>query len=156
LRGIHDFAFLHGSWSIVNRRLREPLNQLSEWYEFPGFAHELPLWSGQANVEEYQATLPGGRQLHGVALRLYEPETGDWAIHWASSATGRLEAPLTGSFDNGVGTFFGREMIEGRRVLLRFVWTHAGSDSARWEQAFSLDEGVNWHVNWTMQFTRQT
>ena len=95
--GRHDFDFLLGSWRIHNRRLRHPLTGSSEWYEFEGRSVERPLWDGQANLEEYDATLPNGTPLRGLALRLYEPRTRRWTIHWSNSASGTLDAPMTGS-----------------------------------------------------------
>lgn len=34
--GTHDFDFIHGAWHIHNRRLRHPLTESTEWYEFEG------------------------------------------------------------------------------------------------------------------------
>ncbi|HST58792.1 MAG TPA: hypothetical protein VLK84_08895 [Longimicrobium sp.] len=152
--GAHDFDFLHGTWRIQNRRLRDPLAGFGEWYAFDGSATELPLWDGDANLEEYEATLPGGHRIHGLALRLYEPDTRRWTIHWASSDRGRLDPALTGTFRDGVGEFISHEDYGGRMVLVRFHWTSVGPDAARWEQAFSADGGRTWETNWVMDFTR--
>lgn len=152
--GAHDFDFLHGTWRIHNRRLRDPLAGSAEWYAFDGSATELPLWDGDANLEEYQATLPGGHRIHGLALRLYEPDARRWTIHWASSDRGRLDPPLTGTFREGVGEFISHEDYGGRMILVRFHWTSGGPDAARWEQAFSADGGRTWETNWVMDFTR--
>lgn len=152
--GIHDFDFLHGNWEIRNRRLSEPTGGPAEWYEFRGRAREIPLWGQQANVEEYEATLPDGQLIRGVALRLYEPGSGQWTIHWATSATGRLDPPMTGSFRAGIGEFLGQASHEGRQVLQRFLWSSEGPNSARWEQSLSPDGGATWQVNWIMEFSR--
>jgi hypothetical protein len=37
---------------------------------------------------------------------------------------------------------------------VRYLWSRITDQSARGEQAFSLDEGNNWETNWTMDFTR--
>jgi hypothetical protein len=37
---------------------------------------------------------------------------------------------------------------------VRYLWSRIGADSARWEQAYSLDEGNSWETNWIMDFTR--
>jgi hypothetical protein len=152
--GRHDFDFLHGSWRIHNRRLRHPLTGSSEWYEFEGRSVERPLWDGQANLEEYDATLPNGTPLRGLALRLYEPKTRRWTIHWSNSASGTLDAPMTGAFRDGVGEFLSHEEFEGRMILVRFHWSSPGPDRARWEQAFSADGGRSWETNWIMEFRR--
>lgn len=151
--GTHDFDFIHGAWRIHNRRLRCPLTGSTEWYEFEGHSMERPLWDGQANLEEYEGVLPDGTRIRGLALRLYEPRTQRWTIHWSSSTTGTLDPPMTGIFHNGLGEFYSHENYQGRMILVRFHWKAAGPDAARWEQAFSADGGKTWETNWIMEFT---
>ena len=152
--GLRDFDFLHGTWRIHNRRLRDPLTGSTEWYAFEGRSVERPLWDGQGNLEEYEATLPDGTCLRGLALRLYGPKAKRWTIHWSNSATGTLDPPMFGTFRDGVGTFYGHEDFQGRMILVRFLWTSASPEAARWEQAFSADGGRTWETNWIMEFTR--
>lgn len=152
--GAHDFDFLHGEWHVHNRRLRRPLSGAAEWYEFDGATIERALWDGRANIEEYRATLPDGSPLRGLALRLYEPATGRWTIHWSNAMTGMLDAPMVGVFRDGVGEFYGDGTFEGRPIRLRFYWTASGPNEARWEQAFSVDRGATWETNWIMTFRR--
>lgn len=152
--GSHDFDFLHGRWRVHHRRLRRPLSGSAEWYEFDGTCIERPLWGGRANIEEVHATLPDGTPLRGLALRLYVPARRCWTIHWSNGATGTLDAPMIGAFLNGIGVFHGEDEYERRTVLLRFHWRSLGPDAARWEQAFSDDDGRTWETNWIMDFTR--
>lgn len=152
--GAHDFDFLHGEWHVHNRRLHRPLSGSAEWYEFDAGTTERPLWDGRANIEEYRAILPDGTPLRGLALRLYEPATGRWTIHWSNATTGTLDAPMIGVFHEGVGVFYGDDVYEGRPIRLRFYWTSSGPDDARWEQAFSSDGGETWETNWIMTFRR--
>lgn len=152
--GLHDFDFIHGTWRIHNRRLRNPLTGSTEWYEFEGRSVERPLWDGQGNLEEYEAVLPDGTRLRGLALRLYDPKTKRWSIHWSTSANGTLEPPMIGTFRNGLGVFYSHEDFQGRMILVRFHWRSLGRDKARWEQAFSADGGATWETNWIMEFTR--
>ena len=153
--GAHDFDFLHGVWRIHNRKLRHPLTGSSDWYEFEGRSTERPLWDGNANIEEYDATLPDGTRLRGLALRLYNPAARRWTIHWSNSANGTLDPPMSGTFRDGVGTFYSHEDYQGRMILVRFFWTRPGPGSARWEQAFSADGGRTWETNWIMDFQRE-
>jgi hypothetical protein len=150
----HDFDFLLGTWRVRNRRLRERLVGCDEWIAFDGLTIERPLWGGIANVEEYLAALPDGTSLRGMALRLFDTRERRWSIHWSSASLGTLDPPLHGTFANGVGEFHGRDTHEGRPVAVRFLWTHDGHDAARWEQAFSVDDGATWETNWIMEFTR--
>lgn len=152
--GLHDFDFLHGSWHVRNRRLRHPLTGSADWYEFDAHSRERPLLDGQGNLEEYAATLPDGTAIRAVALRLYEPVTRRWTIHWCNASTGRLDPPMSGAFRRGVGEFLSHEEYQGRMILVRFRWSLRGPDTPHWEQAFSADGGVTWETNWVMDFTR--
>lgn len=152
--GLHDFDFLHGLWHVHNQRLRTPLSGSTEWYEFSGHSVERSVLGGQGNVEEYDATLPDGSEIHAVALRLYQPATKRWTIHWSNAATGTLDLPMSGFFRDGRGEFLGYEEFRGRMILVRFLWTALGPSAARWEQAFSADAGRSWETNWIMDFTR--
>jgi hypothetical protein len=149
-----DFDFLHGTWKIHNRRLRHPLTGTADWYEFHGTSIERPVWDGRANLEEYEATFPDGGRLRGLALRLYDSRAQRWTIHWSSAAKGTLDPPMIGSFSGGVGTFFGFDDYEDRRIFVRFIWSPIGPGLAQWEQAFSIDGGSTWETNWIMEFTR--
>jgi len=151
--GTHDFDFLAGKWRVHHRRLRRPLSGANDWYEFEGSAVERTLWEGRANLEEIEAEMPGGR-LRALALRLYDPGSRQWSIHWSNSATGTLDRPMIGEFRDGRGLFVCQEVFDGRAVLQRFIWTSSGPDACRWEQAYSADCGASWETNWIMEFTR--
>ncbi|MBA2685052.1 MAG: hypothetical protein H0U66_11215 [Gemmatimonadaceae bacterium] len=152
--GACDFDYLHGSWRVHNRRLRASLALATEWYEFDGDVTESAFWDGDGNLEEYDAVLPDGVRLRGLALRLYEPDAQRWTIRWASDATGTLDPPMTGAFIDGRGAFYSQERYDGRMIFVRFLWTHRGERSARWEQSFSIDGGKTWEMNWIMDFSR--
>lgn len=152
--GNHDFDFLLGAWRVRNRRIGVPLSGSSKWYEFDSRSTEHPLWGGAGNLEEIEGTLPDGAPLRGLALRLYDPVSRAWSIHWASSTRGRLEPPMSGAFASGVGVFYGYERFRERMIFLRFHWMTIDRDRARWEQAFSEDGGATWETNWVMEFDR--
>ncbi|MBF9066777.1 hypothetical protein [Streptacidiphilus fuscans] len=150
---MNDFDFLHGSWDVANRRLTTPLGgpDAHIWEEFPGHSVIQPLFGGAGNIDEI--TFPTlGRQ--GVTLRLFDPETKQWSIHWASSRTGRLDPPVVGGFTGDRGHFYGEDTYDGCPIRVHFTWHRLGSDAARWEQEFSADGGRTWELNWTMDFTR--
>ncbi len=154
--GAHDFDFLHGTWRIHNRKLRKPLSGTEEWYEFEARSVERPFWDGQGNLEEYEGVLPDGTRLRGIALRLYDPRSARWTIHWSNGANGTLDPVMTGVFRDGRGEFYSHEDYQGRMILVRFFWSSLGPDAARWEQAFSGDAGRTWQTNWVMDFSRVT
>jgi hypothetical protein len=50
--------------------------------------------------------------------------------------------------------FFGFEIIDGDEVRVRWDWDDLGPKGAQWEQRFSYDGGVTWHLNWSAAHTR--
>jgi hypothetical protein len=150
----HDFDFLFGSWKIHNRYLRGRLRQSTEWVEFDAQSRVEPLLHGFGHLDRY-AAVRDGSPFEGITLRLFDPATGQWSIHWADTARARtLLPPMVGRFISGVGEFYGDETVDGKKVLCRFLWTRPSADSARWEQALSDDGGKTWETNWIMTFTR--
>jgi hypothetical protein len=148
---MHDFDFLHGRWHVRNRRLRRRLVSCDEWDEFPATSTVMPLFDGAGNIDEIDF---GPGQARGLTLRLFDPEARTWSLHWTTSATGRLFPPIVGTFNGGVGTFYGDDTEGGQPVRVRFVWSGISATTARWEQAFSTDGGQTWETNWIMEFTR--
>jgi NIPSNAP protein len=148
-----DFDFFLGRWTVHNRRLRERLKGSTVWDEFDGTVVVRPIWGGKGNVDEYEADGPFGR-IQGVTLRLFNPRSQQWSLHWGNGSSGMLEAPLIGSFQDGRGEFYDQEMFEGRSIYVRFVWSGITATGCRWEQAFSPDGGKTWETNWIMEFTR--
>jgi hypothetical protein len=151
----HDFDFLHGSWRVHNRYLKGRLQQSSEWIEFEAQSDVQPLLDGLGQLDRYRA-VRDSRTIEGVTLRLFNPATGEWSLHWADTVRpGVLLPPMVGKFKGDVGEFFGDEMVDGRKVLCRFHWTRANTAAPRWEQAFSGDGGKTWETNWVMTFMRR-
>ena len=150
--GAGDFDFLIGSWDVANRRLKLPLTGSDDWDEFPSTSECRGLFGGAANVDEF--SIPA-RGFSGLTLRLFDPDREEWSLHWASSRDGRLQPPVTGRFEGGTGTFYSRETYNGADITVRFIWSDITPRSARWEQAFSPDDGNTWETNWIMEFTRR-
>lgn len=151
--GRADFDFLMGTWTVRNRRLRRP-HDWTTWEEFEGTAVARPIWGGLANIDEIEADTSNGR-LRGMTLRLYDPRARQWSLYWANGAVGVLERPVVGEFRDGRGEFYNQDVIEGRAVLVRYLWSGITDTSCRWEQSFSWDGGESWTVDWVMEFTRR-
>jgi len=150
----HDFDFLHGSWIVHNRYLKERLKRSNEWIEFDARSETEPLLNGLAQIDRYRA-VRNGSAVEGITLRLFNPATGEWTLHWADTVrAGVLLPPMAGRFLGDSGVFFGEESVDGKKVLCRFQWIRTGAGSPRWEQAFSDDGGQTWETNWIMTFTR--
>src|SRR3954451_6996726 len=154
--GRHDFDFLFGRWTIHNRKLATaPEPGATEWIEFIAEGEARPILGGLGNVDSFStADLPGSGAYEGMTLRLFDPQADVWRIWWASTGPpGRLDPPMEGRFVDGHGVFFCDDVLAGRPIKVRFDWT-PGVASARWEQAFSFDDGQSWEQNWVMSFTR--
>jgi hypothetical protein len=154
--GPDDFDFLFGSWRIDNRRLVDPLDESAPWSEFEATSKAYPILRKLGNVQHYDAPdFPGRPGFQGYALRLFDPEARLWRIWWASTAGGgQLDTPVVGGFRGGVGQFDGDDIVDGRAISVRFLWTQITEGSARWEQSFSFDGGKTFIPNWIMLHKR--
>jgi hypothetical protein len=150
--GLRDFDFLIGEWRVHHHRLKPDSH---EWVDFEGTASNRKLMDGAANLEEHVLNAPYG-PYRAIALRAYDSKTSQWSIWWLDGRTphGELDPPVQGRFEKGVGTFYGHTTINGKLMRVRFVWSRITAASARWEQAYSPDEGKTWETNWTMEFRR--
>lgn len=151
---IHDFDFEHGRWHTKLRRLVAPLSGSQEWAEYEGTSRVHALLGGRANLVELDVSGPRGR-IAGVSLRLFDTQQQRWTLNFSNVAAGTLELPMTGGFAGGRrGVFYSRDTFKGRPIVARFVIDEIDADTARFEQAFSRDEGASWEVNWIAVDTR--
>ena len=110
----HDFDFLFGEWTIRNRYLASRLEHSTEWLEFEAALDVTPLLDGFGHLERYFA-IRDGVPFEGITLRLFDPMTGQWSIHWADTVRARtLLPPMVGRFVGGVGEFYGDETVDGK------------------------------------------
>jgi hypothetical protein len=151
--GQRDFDFAIGTWKTkVSRRLR-PLTGSETWVEYEGTSVVRPVWGGAANLVELVMDGPAGH-FEGMSLRLYNPESRQWSLNFASRGGGTMTAPTVGEFKNGRGEFYNQETLAGRSILVRFVISPVDANTYRYEQAFSGDGGKTWEVNWIATDTR--
>jgi hypothetical protein len=153
--GLHDFDFLVGRWKARHRKLKQRLARNHEWIEFEGTLVNQSLMGGYSNVDDTVLNVPGA-PYRGVALRSFDPKTQQWSIWWLDSRTPSepLDPPMIGSFQKGVGTFYGYDTVKGKRVRARFLWSNITRTSGHWEQADSPDGGKTWETNWVQDITR--
>jgi hypothetical protein len=144
--GTGDFAFLTGEWRIANR-----MKQGEDWIEFPGEASVHALLGGSASVEELR--IPA-RNFSGIGLRLYDPGRRVWNDHWINGARRVVNPPMSGTFDNGIGTFIADDMDGDTPIKARGVWDRITPDSYRWRQGISRDAGATWEDSWLMDWMR--
>ena len=152
--GAQDFDFEFGTWRVRHRRLVRRLAGCTDWEDFDGTSVTRPVLGGAGNIEDNVIDLPSG-SVRAIAIRSFDPAQGAWAIWWLSSAAPhRMDVPVIGRFQGGVGTFTAQDTHDGRPVLVRFLWSRTDTPQPRWEQALSPDGGATWETNWTMQFHR--
>ena len=153
--GQHDFDFEVGSWKIHLKRRLRPLSGSDDWTELEGSSVTRKVWGGRANIEELNINGPSGH-LEGLTLRLYNPETRQWSLYWANSKAGALGGPPNvGEFQNGRGEFYCQDTLNGRVILIRYIWSGITPNAAHFEESFSDDGGRSWEVNWITDQVRQ-
>ncbi|NLR74180.1 MULTISPECIES: DUF1579 domain-containing protein [Leeia] len=147
-----DFDFFMGRWNIQHQRLKERLANCQEWDHFHGSSHAQHILGGMGNIDDNYLEMPGGAY-RAITLRSFDPATRQWSIWWLDGRfPGTLDAPMRGSFENGVGCFLADDVFQGRDIKVRFLWYPAKDGTPRWEQAFSVDNGQTWETNWIMIF----
>src|SRR6478752_3825008 len=136
--GRHDFDFLPGTWRIENRkRVRPVLRGDDEWIEFEATGEAMAILGGLGNIDTFKAPdFPGRPGFEGFTLR--------------------LEEPVVGRFEDGLGRFECDDVVEGVPVRVRYEWKVSDPDAVSWEQLFSFDGGETWDSNWVMRSTRVT
>jgi hypothetical protein len=116
-----DFDFLHGAWHVAHRRLQRRLAQCEEWDSFEGQNVTWPIMGGFGNVDDNVLELPGGTY-RAATIRAYDPATKLWRIWWLDARhPDRIDVPVVGRFENGVGTFTAEDMFEGQQIVVRFL-----------------------------------
>ena len=139
--GRHDFDFLLGVAALY-RRLRERLVGNTVWEQFAGTADFLrAIMGGLGNVDDNLLELPAGTY-RAATLRVFDPVLKVPSIWWIDGRRPALDPPVHGRFEEGVGTFLGDDLLDGRPIRVRFIWSAVTARSARWEQAFSADSGA--------------
>src|SRR5205085_839686 len=104
--GQHDFDFAVGTWKSHVRRLQHPLTGSSTWTDGTGTVSVRRIWNGEAQQEEIEVDSPAGH-LEALTLRLYNPGSRQWRLHWANASRSVLaQPPSVGEFKEGRGEFY--------------------------------------------------
>ncbi|MGC2257663.1 MAG: hypothetical protein WA198_03450 [Candidatus Sulfotelmatobacter sp.] len=151
--GQHDFDFEVGSWKIHLKRRLNPLTGSNKWVEFDGTSVTRKVWDGRSQIEEFETDSPTGH-IEGLTLRLYNPESHQWSLYWANSKDGKMFVPQIGEFKNGRGEFYAQDMLNGKLIFVRFIWSNTTSNMPHFEQSYSEDGGKTWELNWITDQTR--
>jgi hypothetical protein len=153
--GSHDFDYLHGKWTMQNRRLLKRMANSHDWAEYASTAECQAMPGGIGNQDVYRTEY--WPNFVGMTFRIYDPKSRLWSLYWIDNRNdyhGKLEAPVVGSFHGNVGIFEGPDEQNGKPVIVRYTWTVVDGNHAHWEQAFSADGGNTWETNMTNDSTR--
>jgi hypothetical protein len=155
LSGLHVFDARVGKWTAHHRVLKERLAGSHDWLEYDGTQTFWQAMDGYANVDENFFAKPGG-PFRGVTVRLYDPNTAEWAIWWfdGRKPSADLDSPVRGRFVNGIGTFYADDTLRDKPIRVRYIWSGITTTAAHWEQAFSPDGGKTWETNWITDFRK--
>lgn len=155
-----DFDFLLGHWDVDNRRLRRRLQANDDWETFSATSRNQSLPAAIGNYDDFLA--PDWRPAFvGMSLRIFNPQTQLWSIYWLDNEcgglhrSGLLRNPVVGKFSNGVGVFEGADLLDGKAIRVRYIWSDITSTNASWQQHMSADRGKTWEMNWQMLFRRR-
>ena len=153
--GQHDFDPLIGKWKYHLKRRLNPLTGSNSWVDLEGTGACFKIWDGRAQMDTLEVDGSAGH-IEGLTLRTYNPQSHQWRLYWANSRTGVMDPPQVGQFKNGRGEFFAQDTVNGKTILVRYVWTDMTTNSPHFEQSFSDDGGKTWEVNWITDQTRTT
>jgi hypothetical protein len=151
----NDFDYLVGHWNVRNRTLKEQLAGSNTWDEFHATQDFHQILLGVGNFDIFRTELDA-KPFEGLTVRLFDPQTHLWTIYWADSNTAKLDGGKVGSFDGDEGDFFGREVVNGKDVIVKFHWNKRNPKAPIYSRAFSDDAGRTWEWNWFSNFTPRT
>lgn len=124
------------------------------WVVRSGFVHiARPLWPGAA-LAQLEAQNPRPHFL-GLMVHLYDSQSNQWKVYWGDGSSGDMDPPLIGAFHNGRGEFLGHDVIAGKPVIVRVVYSRITPSSFRTEQFLSADGGKTWEATLIQDFTRE-
>ena len=145
---VADFNAQHGRWRTTVHRLLKPLSGSNEWADYEGTSIVYPMLDGRGNVADLDVSGPKGR-IQGMSVRLFNGTTQRWTIQYTSAAAGELDAPISGGFAGGRhGVFYGNDTYKGKPMVVRFIVDVVDPSHVHFEQAFSIDGGATWEMNW--------
>jgi hypothetical protein len=144
----NDFDYLVGKWKMKNKHLNSRLNNCKEFTEFESTVEDFSGLEGMGNFDIVRRDI-NGKIYEGRTIRTFDPGTRLWRLYWIDSNGGPLDPPVIGSFSNGIGLFFCKDVQVGRPVIVVFKWDKTNPEQPIWSQAFSDDNGKTWEWNYT-------
>jgi len=150
-----DFDFYEGKWTIQNKRLKKRLCNSNDWMEFEAKQEMKIILLGSGNTDNFIARF-NDQPFEGRTIRLFNPKSKLWSMYWTDSSNPVLQAPTVGSFEDGIGKFYCKDVFEGQEIIVEFVWDKRDLAKPIWSQSFSADGGESWETNWYMYMKRDS
>lgn len=152
------FDFWVGEWDVLQRILRRD----GTYLELPASTAVSAALDGCALVERWSGAvqffwegMDAPAPMKGLSVRAYDPDSGEWSIHWMDTRSPRFGTPYVGGFSGGRGVFYREwEMPRGSRTG-RITFSDIARDAVRWSLAVSDDGRQSWTVLWTMDMRRK-
>jgi hypothetical protein len=136
-----DFDSLAGTWKARTKYRAHPFAESDTWIEFDGTESFQKIWDGA--MLELSASA-GTNGPVGLMLYTYNPQSHQWYVYFASRKGGTVGLPNVGQFRNGQGEFFVQDMLNGKSLLNRYIWSQVASNSPHFEESWSSDGGRTW------------
>ena len=148
-KGPGDFDFLTGEWKIKIRHFDTSGPNGKKERDASATVHRV--LGGMGSIEELRN---GDGTFWGMGVRMWHPETKQWADHWTSAQNGVVNPPQLGQFIDGAGVFLLDDNDDGKPIKIRAVWDQITPASCRWYQTLSKDDGITWERDTYMAWTR--
>jgi len=148
--GQHDFDFIFGRWKIHTRARAHGSNT---WTDYNGVGTYQKIWDGRAVLNEFETDGQAGH-IEGLGVQTYNPKSHQWSLYWVDSSEGILGVPLIGQFKDGLGAFYSQDTIDGKAMLVSYVWSKMTKSSAHFEESLSEDGGKTWEAIWISDMAR--
>ena len=91
---------------------------------------------GVLKIEEFETDSAAAGHIEGLTLRLFNPETRQWRLYWATVSTHHGSTSI-GEFKNGRGEFYAQDILNGKAIFIRFIWTDTTTNTPHFEQSFT-------------------
>ena len=141
--GQHDFDPFIGTWKAHTKYRAHPFAESDPWTEFDGTEIFQKIWGGA--VLELSG-VAGANEPVGLMLYTYNPQSHQWSVYFASRKDGKVGLPNVGEFSNERGEFIVQDMLNGKSMLNRYVWSQIASSSPHFEESWSSDGGRTWEL----------
>jgi hypothetical protein len=98
----------------------------------------------------------GGPSLpfRGMSVSVYNTRLEEWQQTWVDSEGNYWH--FKGGFRDGQMVLATEDVIDGRPVSLRMVFSDIRSDELEWSWERSSDGGITWEVRWHLRYRRKT